>query len=118
MESDAPPQPRSALVAALQPAGKLAALGALLICATVATVVIGAWGANRPHELRGVWLFHSLLAANAVVCILVLAALVRAWRARESRGLRARHLASIVLSVGYAGFVLWYFGMLLGLLVR
>ncbi len=94
-------------------------IGFLLVGASVATVIIGSWHANRPHEVRGEWVFFTLLAMHAVLCLLVLLALRTAWRTRREAGFRAIHALPLVLAIGYAVTALWFFGLIvLGFLVN
>ena len=108
-----PPQ-----TAAIWRAGKLALLGYALVLASAATVIIGTWGANRPHEVRGQVPFAMLLAAHGLVAVLVLTSLFKVWRTRASRLLRPIHLLPGLVAVTYAGLVLFYFAALARGLVR
>lgn len=91
-------------------AGKWAVLGYVLIVANVVTVILGTATANRPHEVKGETFFFILIWAHVVVCLLVLLALLSAWRARGSKTFRAIHLLPLILAVGYACLVLAFFG--------
>ncbi len=100
----------SAQSRAIWRAGKWAVLGYVLIVANVVTVILGTASANRPHEVRGETFFFILIGAHVVVCLLVLLALLTAWRVRGSKAFRAIHLLPLVLAVGYACLVLAFFG--------
>ena len=87
--------------AALWRAGKLAGLGLLLVVAGLATVVIGSYSANRPHEVRGEWLVSLIMVAQVVLVLLVARALVQAWRASVVGAWRAIDALPLVVAVSY-----------------
>ncbi len=93
--------PPGAQAAALWRAGKLAGLGLLLVVAGMATVVIGSYSANKPHEVKGEWLVSLILVAQVVLVLLVARALIQAWRARAEGALRAIDTLPLVVAVGY-----------------
>ena len=88
----------SRLDAAVRRAGRLSFLTVVLAVTAFFSVLWSAWGANKPHELRGVWLVSGLGIATAVVGLWTFASFVRAVRLRRTGELRARSLGLLALS--------------------
>ncbi|HEX9793161.1 MAG TPA: hypothetical protein VGC54_04180 [Planctomycetota bacterium] len=59
--------------------------------------------------MKGETLFFILLAGHAVLCVMVLASFLAAWRARGTKSLRWVHVLQALVATGYAGLVLVFF---------
>ncbi len=93
-------------------AGKIAGAGYLFLIVGFALALHDLTHSNRPHELTKMPYAYALAFVALVLCGFVIAALVRAWRARTEVEFRAGHLLPwaasltyVLIFLGYAAFI-------------